>query len=216
MPFKENPVDFNRKLLELMPNMLYIYDIRQEKIVYINHRVKDLLGYEVDEFLGMTLATLIPYDSQQVLRETFENFMQTRENEVIEYEYQFLHKNNTYRFIKTQGTVFKRDEKGIPVLIMGISDDVTEEKQRLDKYQKNQFLLAEAEKMMHFGSWDWNLETDEIYWSEGLFQIFGYTNPKERPQKINYELYLSHVHPSEKELASSVIKEVLENKQPLA
>jgi PAS domain S-box-containing protein len=34
-------------------------------------------------------------------------------------------------------------------------------------------LLESAEEMGHMGSWDWDLETDELRWSDNLFRIFG-------------------------------------------
>src|SRR5690606_27590984 len=33
--------------------------------------------------------------------------------------------------------------------------------------------LAKAQKMAHIGSWDWNLLTDKIYWSDEMYRIFG-------------------------------------------
>ncbi len=33
--------------------------------------------------------------------------------------------------------------------------------------------LAEAQKMAHLGNWDWDIVTDELYWSDEIYRIFG-------------------------------------------
>jgi PAS domain S-box-containing protein len=212
MPFKENREDFNRKLLELMPGAVFLYDTAEGKFNYVSRKVKDVLGYELNEFLALPWLALTSEESGQRLKKAFESCVETRENEIIIHE--FKHKDGNYHTIKTQVSVFESDKS--PLLLMGVFEDITAAQQKQETYQKNQFLLAAAEKAMHFGSWDWDLERDEIHWSEGLFNIFGYTNVDERPQKMNYDFYLKHVHPSDKELALSVIEEVLIHKKPTA
>lgn len=34
-------------------------------------------------------------------------------------------------------------------------------------------VLERAEELAHIGSWDWNLETDELWWSDNMFRLLG-------------------------------------------
>ena len=55
--------------------------------------------------------------------------------------------------------------------------------------------LADANNVTHFGSWDWNIETDTFSWSDEIFGIFGF------PEKSTgtLESFLSRVHPDDRE-----------------
>jgi PAS domain S-box-containing protein len=56
--------------------------------------------------------------------------------------------------------------------------------------------LANAQKMAHIGSWDRNLLTNEIHWSDEVYRIYG-CEPQEFSATSN--LFLSYVHPDDKE-----------------
>ncbi|WP_332881873.1 hypothetical protein [Methanosarcina horonobensis] len=53
--------------------------------------------------------------------------------------------------------------------------------------------LAEAQKMAHIGNWEWDIATDNAYWSEEMYRIF-----KRDPKKLAPSIgeYLSYVHPT--------------------
>lgn len=53
--------------------------------------------------------------------------------------------------------------------------------------------LIRAQKIAGMGSWEWDVQTGEIYWSDELFRIFG-LNPKEY-QHIEIERVFSMVNP---------------------
>lgn len=55
--------------------------------------------------------------------------------------------------------------------------------------------LARAQKIAHMGSWEWNVQTGEIYWSNELYRIYG-LNPSDNRQ-INMKLVLGMVNPED-------------------
>lgn len=69
--------------------------------------------------------------------------------------------------------------------------------------------LAEAQNLAHVGSYDWNIETNEEYWSDELYRIFGLD-----PQiELNHNKFLSYIHPDDLEYVTNSINEAL-NKKP--
>jgi hypothetical protein len=44
--------------------------------------------------------------------------------------------------------------------------------------------LAEAQRMAHLGNWSWNIVTNELFWSDEVYLIFG-LNPQEF--KVTYD-----------------------------
>ena len=54
--------------------------------------------------------------------------------------------------------------------------DITERYQAQEKLQLSQSLLAKAEKIAKIGSWEYNMATGQLTWSEELFEILGFAN----------------------------------------
>lgn len=61
----------------------------------------------------------------------------------------------------------------------------------------SQHQLAEAQRLAHVGSWDWDIATDTVHWSEEMFRIYGY-EPKDEP--IEFELTVKDVVPEDRDL----------------
>ncbi|AKB47712.1 sensory transduction histidine kinase [Methanosarcina sp. Kolksee] len=69
--------------------------------------------------------------------------------------------------------------------------------------------LSEAQKLSHIGNWDWNLATDEMYWSDEMCRIFGCV-----PQKLfhTYRELLNFTHPEDRSYVDNSIKSALTGK----
>ncbi len=55
--------------------------------------------------------------------------------------------------------------------------------------------------------WDWNLETDEIWWSEGVQRLFHYQAGEVAPQA---DWWFEHIHPEDRDKVTKSIKAVIE------
>ena len=89
-------------------------------------------------------------------------------------------------------------------------------KQRTEELEKAYYSLkeserrlAEAQRMAHIGNWEWDIATNERYWSDELYRIFG-LKPKEI--EATYDVFLSYVHPDDRDYVDNAIKEALEGK----
>jgi PAS domain S-box-containing protein len=73
--------------------------------------------------------------------------------------------------------------------------------------------LAEAQRLAHVGSWEWDVASNNIAWSDELYRLFGV----ERSEfSATYEGYLTHVHPEDRELAERTIREGLDSRGEFA
>jgi len=57
-------------------------------------------------------------------------------------------------------------------------------------------LLGEAERVAHMGSWVWDVETNEVQWSEELFRILGYDPARDR---ASTDRFFQAIHPDDRE-----------------
>jgi PAS domain S-box-containing protein len=73
--------------------------------------------------------------------------------------------------------------------------------------------LREAQSIAHIGSWEWNLRSDAITWSDELFHIFG-LEPGAAP--LSYSPYLEQVHPDDRALVDATVRQAYADGQPFA
>ncbi len=66
-----------------------------------------------------------------------------------------------------------------------------------EEIQKRENQLLEAQAIAHLGSWEWDTRSNAVIWSDKMSRLFGY-EPNEID--INYEIYMTHIHPEDKEL----------------
>ncbi len=71
--------------------------------------------------------------------------------------------------------------------------------------------LVEAQQLAHIGSWEWDVPTNKIEWSDELYRIYGLS-----PQKFeaNYENYLKYIHPDDREYVNSIVQKAFKDHQP--
>jgi len=53
-----------------------------------------------------------------------------------------------------------------------LTGEIDERKQAEEALRRIQLMLARTERIAHIGSWEWNIATDSVIWSEELFRIF--------------------------------------------
>jgi len=86
------------------------------------------------------------------------------------------------------------------------------ERKRIEKaLRRSEASLNEAQRIARFGNWDWNIQTNQLYWSDEIYRIFGLF-----PQQFGatYEEFLDSVHPDDREFVKEAVNEALLRKQP--
>ncbi|MFC2107147.1 PAS domain S-box protein [Bacteroidota bacterium] len=128
----KNNKQFIESILDVSPDLIYIYDIQEFKNIYSNEGVVNILDYskeEVIDFGDQLLSKLMHADDFQVyLKETFPAYFKLKEKEVIEHEYRMLHKNGKWVWLRSKELIFLYDQEGKAKQIFGIIEDVTMQK----------------------------------------------------------------------------------------
>ena len=70
------------------------------------------------------------------------------------------------------------------------------ERAHAERLRRSQAQLAEAQRIAHVGSWEWDLTANTASWSDELFHLLG-RDPRTGP--VSYALLLECVHPEDRE-----------------
>ena len=76
-----------------------------------------------------------------------------------------------------------------------------ERKRAEEKLKRSEARLAEAQQVARVGSWEWDVITRKLNWSDEEFRLFGFSPGEFEPA---YEHYLSCVHPDRHETVEGV------------
>jgi PAS domain S-box-containing protein len=71
--------------------------------------------------------------------------------------------------------------------------------------------LLEAQQVGHIGSWEWDVDSDAIWWSDELCRIYG-VDPGSFPR--SYQAYLSLVHPDDRVAIESHVRGIFARDEP--
>ncbi|MBI1891454.1 MAG: EAL domain-containing protein [Burkholderiales bacterium] len=76
---------------------------------------------------------------------------------------------------------------------------------------KREYQLAESQRLAHLGSWQWEIASDVVIWSDELFRIFGVDMDKFRG---TFEQYLERIHPDDRAMAQNTIQHAIQSHAP--
>lgn len=97
--------------------------------------------------------------------------------------------------------------------VIGLAVDITERKLIEEKLRESERLNAEAHRLVHMGSWNRDLRTNIIIWSDEHYRIFGYP-----PQEFipTYASFLEHVHPDDRGWVEAKAEHTLRTTEPFS
>ncbi len=82
----------------------------------------------------------------------------------------------------------------------------------VDDLEESRAMLAEAQRVAHVGSWQWEVAGDRLTWSDELYRIYGL----EGSVPVSYATFLERVHPADREATATAIRAALEGDDSFA
>ena len=128
-----------------------LFDLSHDGVVFVgldgpveeaNDAYLDMLGYDLDEIIGVTYQQLTPTRWAAMEAEIVEKQLMSR-GYTDEYEKEYIRKNGSVFPIAVR-SILVRDEAGTPVRIMGIVRDITEQKQAKEALERHARDLARS------------------------------------------------------------------------
>jgi PAS domain S-box-containing protein len=128
-------------------------------------------------------------------------------------EYRIVRPDGKVRFLHSQGDII-RDEQGRPRRAFGIAQDITERKSVEERLKQSESQLAEAQHLARVGSWNWDLQSNTLNWSDELYRIFGVDPLVYSP--IYEEFVMEFAHTEDRALVRGAIESSLKTQKPFS
>jgi PAS domain S-box-containing protein len=122
---------FIQRVAEMMPNILYVYDVKKECNIFINRGLESILGHAWEEGAGLSMPAITEeIHAEDLARVAWANeqCQSAKDGAVIEVEYRVRHADGSWRWLHCRNTIFVRNLDGNPEQILGTAEDITERK----------------------------------------------------------------------------------------
>ncbi len=199
-----------RQILDLSPALIHT-GMPDGSLDFFNRTWCEFVGKSAEELHGWRWTSCVHPDDIGVLLEKWRESIVT--GNPLEIESRVRRADGEFRWMLHQ-KIAQRDAHGTIIQWHGSSVDI-EGRKRLEaslrknseELQANKVFLAEAQRLGQMGSWSFDPATGFDHWSPELFRIHGLEPALEAPSS---ELYLTLVHPEDREFMTSLMKQMQE------
>ena len=200
---------FVTAVVNAAPRLVYVYDLATNRNVYVNDQLEPLLGWtreDLDRLGDGFLFQLAHPDDVPAIVQQAARCVTLADGEVIELEYRLRHKNGEWRWVRSRDTVFSRDPAGNVARVLGLADDITEQKNAAVALQESAYRMRIASEAGRIGFHDYDIVGNSIVWDETLRAMWGV----EPDESITYETFVAGLHPEDRAATEDAIARALD------
>jgi PAS domain S-box-containing protein len=195
-----------RSLFEHSPVAYQSLD-REGRFIDVNQKLCHLLGYEKEELLGREFGDLWVDDAQGNFHKAFEDFKKSGK---VRNELALRHRDGTIVNVVIDGRV-QRDTNGEFLRTHCILTDISAHTRAENALRQSERRLNEAQRIAQIGSWELDLTTNRLEWSDEIYRIF---EIERESFGASYEAFLSLVHPDDRSIVDCAYSDSVRMKTP--
>ncbi len=196
-----------RAILDNFPYMAWLKDTAGRYVlvnkVYLEYfRLKDM-----SQVIGKTDLDFQQKELAEIYRSNDIDVMTSRQQKYFEdpsFDGKETHWTETF---KTPVI----DKNGEVLGTAGFARDISERKQAEAELQHNRDLLNEAQRLGQLGSWELDMVSGVLRWTDEVYRIFELDPAQFSP---SYENFLNVIHPDDRDKVNRAYTQSLENHQP--
>lgn len=184
-------------------NEIYLFDAHTLHFLYLNEGALRNLGYTLEQALTLTPVDIKPEFTEASFTALVEP-LRRGEQSALAFETTHRRADGTVYPVEAHLQLFERETGAV---FLAVIQDISDRKRAELALRESEERYALAQKAANMGSWDWNILTGEIRWSEQIGPIFGLAPGT---SQIPLDQFFSLVHADDREPISRALKAALE------
>ena len=146
---------FILRIADSSPGLLYLFDLRTNRNLYINKKIEELLGYTPEHIKQMgndfVESMIHPYD-QTAYANHRKSIYKAKDREVLTIDYRLRHISGKWSWFRVYETVFERDTDGLPIIVVGNAENISNRKDAEDEMLKLKCLVDNSSDFVGIAS----------------------------------------------------------------
>ncbi|MDZ7690191.1 MAG: PAS domain S-box protein [Balneolaceae bacterium] len=174
-----------QKTFESLNSAICIINTETRTIVECNPYTEKVFGYSREELIGETTKML------HVKDEKFREFNEIgaeslKESGAFNTEFEMQRKNGE-KFPTDHTVTLLHDQEGKAELAVSVVRDITDRKKYENELRESRERLARAQRIGKLGDWEYDPESERLFWSPMVYEIFG-LKPGEKIPTIEQQI----------------------------
>lgn len=192
-----------RDIVETSPDGIWVFDL-EGRTLFANHALARMFGAEASELLDLTVFDSLDEQGREQFAEHLEQLRRGELN-AGDVECQFVRRDGSALWVLVRESALRGPDGSVVGILHRLSD-FSDRRSVVESLTSSQRRLAEAQRIARIGSWEWDVERDEIAGSEGLYALYG-LDPASFP--ASYADFLEIVHPEDRHLVDEAVQSAL-------
>ena len=188
--------EFIEQVTETMPDLVFLFDAVEQRNVYSNHSILEIVGYSPEEIkaLGAALPeTLIHPDDWERWPQFLVTCAALPDGAYNEDEWRMRHRDGSWRILQSRAKVFSRNADGSVRQILGMAQDITGRKATEDALQRSEEQLRAMSNAAPLGIFVANADGNNLYVNPAWERILG-----RRGADSMGKAWLKAIHPDDR------------------
>ncbi|NQU56484.1 MAG: PAS domain-containing protein [Rhodospirillales bacterium] len=173
---------------------------------YVSEKGPETIGCKRDDIIGKSRWDM--YENYkgdhywELHRDDMENHRMFRD-----YEYAIDIKGGGELIVSVNGTPVI-DDVGKFLGYRGTARNVTTRRVAEQSLKKSEERFNKSQNFANIGTWDWNIQTGELYWSDRIGSLFGYEPGK---LETTYDNFVAAIHPDDRKKVTEAVNACVEH-----
>jgi len=167
-----------------------------------NRNFEIVLEYSAEELIGMNVIAAVSEKDRNRVGDVIKTVLGGGQ---VAFEFDALTKSGREIPYYGTGVLIGRDNESY---VIGVGVDISEQKAVEEALRGSEQRYALAQRAANVGSWDWNILTDDLRWSEQIEPMFGFARGKFNG---TYEAFLETVYPEDRWFVTESVHDAVEH-----
>ena len=193
-----------RTLIDAVPLWISYFD-RDGRCIVANRRYAETLGKPLAQIEGAHYADVLTPELAAMHRPLAE---QCLAGKVVTFAEEREVGQGRRIFVKGSYVPVLNEDGAVKGGVTAFTD-ITELRRAEERLLASEARLTEAQRMAHIGSWEWDLEYNDMVWSEELYRIL---EVDARFRAASYDAIMETVHPDDRVLVDRAYQDSVEHR----